>query len=605
MRNECRSSSKLRLSYDEKMRAMTSDNVLKFLGNREYLHQVSYQELKSLVVQYPYSLSLRYLLAMKSKQEDNTDVGRNIELLATYGIDRAHLHKIFSEDPIVLEDLEETVVMGEDFLELKELSTLEREIEETQFIKTANNLQFLEETIPTSDNNLSFSAETPIVTPPPVVETSEILDTELEEEISTEGIEVKIEEELVESKAEPTLILETAPEVVEEEVEEEFVEMDFESILEKEEVIGIPTALPEVAPSESFSVKEEIFKNTDGLPNDAIEVNDLFVENEEVGEPSLEELFNESEQEAIAEEAVSDSAVFVENPKELLDVESKASLSEEIAEQQVENITEENTPKKPIIPFEISYTNTDPQTLENQDVVESIAIPSANTLNKVVEDPIETALTLPGEDEAAIDVPVVTAKKVEELIETPIVATENEEEVEEIIEDSVATVEEVPEIVEPPKEILPEQQKRVLPEPAMFKFDSLDQFEVALSENKFTQFSKPLPKTDFSSWREKYSGVNTFSGANLDPISKSGGKVIKKKKKVLQKKFKDTVAFAEESLRVDTHIGSETLAQLLVKQGQYSRAKRMYEALSLTMPEKSSFFAAEIEKIQNLPDEDS
>ena len=124
---------------------MTSDNLLKFLGNREYLHQVSYQELKSMVVQYPYSLSLRYLLAIKSQQEDNTDLDRNIELLATYGIDRAHLHRIFSEDPIVLEDLEESIIMGEDFLELKELSALERDLDEKLVVNEVSDLNFLVE----------------------------------------------------------------------------------------------------------------------------------------------------------------------------------------------------------------------------------------------------------------------------------------------------------------------------------------------------------------------------------------------------------------------------------------------------------------------------
>jgi len=124
---------------------MTSDNLLKFLGNREYLHQVSYQELKSMVAEYPYSLSLRYLLAMKSQQEDNTDLDRNIELLATYGIDRSHLHRIFSEDPIVLEDLEESIIMGEDFLELKELSSLERDLDEKLVVNEINDLNFLQE----------------------------------------------------------------------------------------------------------------------------------------------------------------------------------------------------------------------------------------------------------------------------------------------------------------------------------------------------------------------------------------------------------------------------------------------------------------------------
>jgi len=561
------------------MRAMTSDNVLKFLGNREYLHQVSYQELKSLVVQYPYSLSLRYLLAMKSQQEDNTDVGRNIELLATYGIDRAHLHKIFSEDPIVLEDLEETVVMGEDFLELKELSTLERELEDTQFIKTESNLNFLEERTPTSNNELSILPETPTITTPIGVDSAEELETGLVEE----EIVAKIEESIAEGSLETDtpLILDTPPEIVEEDEEEEFVEMDFESDLDTSEEIGIPSSIPEMAPSESFSANEGEF-DEHGLPKDAIEVNDLFVDNQEIAESSLEELFDESEQEVIAEEAVSDSAVFIENPKEVLEKESHTALLEEenrlkeegIAED-IENksvVKEEITVLKPSIPFEISYTDTDPQAIEEIDSLADLAVPAPlpETIDTPIEEPIPQIL----EEE------VIEGKVVEEI-------------------------EEEPTKVEKEEAILPEEKKEVSPKPAAFKFDSLDQFEVALQESKLTQLSKPLPKTGFTSWQEKYSGVSTFSGINIDPISQNGGKIIKKKKKVVKKQFEETVAFAEESLKMDTHIVSETLAQLLVKQGQYSRARKMYQELSLTIPEKSSFFAAEIEKIQNLPDEDS
>jgi len=141
------------------------------------------------------------------------------------------------------------------------------------------------------------------------------------------------------------------------------------------------------------------------------------------------------------------------------------------------------------------------------------------------------------------------------------------------------------------------------PAKAIFRFDSLDRLEASL--NQPTNAIKPAPKAKFNSWQAQYSGVEQFSSIHIVPLKNGKGKSIKKKRRVRPKQFEETVAYAEESLQIDHALVSETLAQLLVKQGQYSKARTMYEQLCLIMPKKSGFFAGEIEKIQNLPDEDS
>lgn len=597
---------------------MTSDNLLRFLSNREYMHQISYQELKSMVVQYPYSLSLRYLLAMKSRQEDNTDLDRNIALLSTYGIDRSHLHKVFSEDPIILEDLDESIIMGEDFLELKELSFLERDLDKKLTVNEGNDLSFLPEENQLTVKEIPLPNPTINVPPPPPI--IDILANSNQEGISIETSVDK--EEILESTRSnltETSKIELPPipieatnspifkeneemplleETTELEEEEEFITLGFEADITAEISKKITD---EVAPS-SASTNKEVIEATNGLPIDAVEVNDLSyaeITKSVVDDALIDELFEETAAEAIAESAVSDSMTFIENPAENLVTESELIASESTKEAEESTDLVVNEPLEmpiasaaimpnPPIPFEIEYSEADPITIasiqEGTEVVlpeEEAVIPQATVTNDV--------------DEVVQSTPVDSTQEISKEVKENIEAVkETLPTVEVVAVSDIIAHQEIPAEIQTAnisEKVVSEKEITTTPAKASF--------------NRPTKIIKPAVKTKFGSWQAQYADVHQFSSATSLLLPNGTGKIIKRIRKAGQKRFAKTVAFAEESLTSNNALTSETLAQLLVEQGQYTRARAMYEELCLLMPKKSSFFASEIEKIKNLPDEDS
>ncbi len=113
---------------------------------------------------------------------------------------------------------------------------------------------------------------------------------------------------------------------------------------------------------------------------------------------------------------------------------------------------------------------------------------------------------------------------------------------------------------------------------------------------------QPTPKSSFSSWVQQFqpAHVKVQLGELMESKKRDDSKRAKKGNKKKKKSKDKVVLFAERSLKDRKDLASETLAELLVTQEQYSKAIQMYERLILKFPEKSSYFADKIENLKNL-----
>lgn len=114
---------------------MTQERFLTFLEDPEQLGRITYQELKTLTLSYPFSANLRTLLVLKSSQVDHPEKGRNLALASLFSPSRTRLFQLMAPK-IAIVRFSET---AEEVLELKPLATVEQKMEAVLQEKTAEN----------------------------------------------------------------------------------------------------------------------------------------------------------------------------------------------------------------------------------------------------------------------------------------------------------------------------------------------------------------------------------------------------------------------------------------------------------------------------------
>ena len=92
-----------------------------------------------------------------------------------------------------------------------------------------------------------------------------------------------------------------------------------------------------------------------------------------------------------------------------------------------------------------------------------------------------------------------------------------------------------------------------------------------------------------------YADENTLS-SKTDLITK----FIQQNPRIEPNEIKEeNIDISLESAKEDSHLLSETLVKVYIKQGLYEKAIKAYEKLSLKYPEKSIYFAGQIKELQN------
>jgi len=154
-----------------------------------------------------------------------------------------------------------------------------------------------------------------------------------------------------------------------------------------------------------------------------------------------------------------------------------------------------------------------------------------------------------------------------------------------------------------------------IPEELLFdyeKSDGAEAFSLSIYDEESDEEAGEERNYSFEDWlsfvstnrQEKYSEAEVKSEPEKNKTRDVIDRFLNNQEKIIRPKAdarneekasaKETTAFEGDELM------TETLAKIYVKQGHYSKALKIFEKLSLKYPEKSVYFAQQIEKVEKL-----
>jgi hypothetical protein len=573
---------------------MSNEQLTAYLKDESYLYSLSYEELKTLVVEYPYASNLRILLLKKSYIDKNKDYERNLQMAAAYTTNRRHLYKIV-QTLKTLQNAPENVILGEDYLELTELSNIEKMLQERHVSEVFNEKKAHSDTkssvqwsgIEFEDAENTFSSGSA---------------SDYSKFDSSEGS--NLSEAFEFSEPLELNILKGADIKAFEQSSESHVDLAIESIMAEFGSLALDLTGNGVSLNINLGENDRV-SDSITFENDEIQDAETLLLREEPELEAFMEIPNEIPQEPLTFEKkdVDLLSVSLENEKEIEEkdvhyfeeLENKSELIEETNAHYLQNNTNSQ-----VLDFESLDSKSINDFQDNDAIIENVLLetPQSAHLSDMlkatfssVESESQLEINMKKRD---IEIEIVNNSKAKVIESEPTkdenvpavsftewlrqfkVATPKLQNVEAlVVQKEKKSVEITSKITEPTeiKHVLKESVVALLFETPSELPDNLFGF------NSLKSTKKASENLDFED-----------SSDELEDVF-----AVKKKKKK-----KQMHELAARSIEENNDLMSETLADLLAWQGNNKKAIEMYTKLCLQIPEKSDYFAAKIEKLRNI-----